>query len=113
MWRAGDLRKSCGLLQARLADAPNPELAIESRFEFTYDAAHGLAAAALHRLGQSLREHDGIKGCRYLDVFDQGDAQRIAFAASLIGDVGLWVAGALTLFTAWDYWRASVRHFKD
>ena len=33
--------------------------------------------------------------------------------ASEIGDWGLWIAGILTVFTAWDYWRASVRHFKD
>jgi cardiolipin synthase len=33
--------------------------------------------------------------------------------ATAIGDLGLWIAGILTLVTAWDYWRASVRHFKD
>jgi cardiolipin synthase (CMP-forming) len=33
--------------------------------------------------------------------------------ATGIGDLGLWIAGILTLVTAWDYWRASVRHFKD
>ena len=33
--------------------------------------------------------------------------------AVLIGDLGLWVAGALTLFTAWDYWQASEKHFVD
>jgi len=31
--------------------------------------------------------------------------------ATLIGDIGLWVAGVLTVFTAWDYWRASLKHF--
>ena len=31
--------------------------------------------------------------------------------ATSIGDFGLWVAGAITLITAWDYWRASLRHF--
>jgi len=30
--------------------------------------------------------------------------------ATFIGDLCLWVAGGLTLFTAWDYWRASERH---
>lgn len=34
-------------------------------------------------------------------------------AATAIGDVCLWVAGVLTVFTAWDYWRASERHFRD
>jgi cardiolipin synthase (CMP-forming) len=33
--------------------------------------------------------------------------------ATYIGDLGLWIAGVLTVFTAWDYWRASVRHFTD
>ncbi len=33
--------------------------------------------------------------------------------ATAIGDFGLWVAGVLTLITAWDYWRASEKHFKD
>ncbi len=33
--------------------------------------------------------------------------------ATLIGDFGLWIAGMVTLFTAWDYWRASEKHFVD
>jgi cardiolipin synthase len=32
--------------------------------------------------------------------------------ATSIGDLGLWIAGIVTVFTAWDYWRASERHFK-
>jgi len=36
-----------------------------------------------------------------------------AIPATLIGDIGLWIAGALTVFTAWDYWRASERHFNS
>ena len=31
--------------------------------------------------------------------------------ATAIGDFGLWAAGAITLITAWDYWRASLKHF--
>ncbi len=31
--------------------------------------------------------------------------------ATAIGDLGLWVAGGFTLVTAWDYWRASLKHF--
>jgi cardiolipin synthase (CMP-forming) len=31
--------------------------------------------------------------------------------ATAIGDFGLWVAGGFTLITAWDYWRASLKHF--
>lgn len=31
--------------------------------------------------------------------------------ATTIGDFGLWAAGAFTLITAWDYWRASLKHF--
>ena len=37
--------------EARLADAPKPELSIESRFDLAYNAAHVLALAALRRLG--------------------------------------------------------------
>lgn len=31
--------------------------------------------------------------------------------ATTIGDFGLWIAGCITVFTAWDYWRASLKHF--
>ena len=33
--------------------------------------------------------------------------------STLIGDIGMWIAGTLTVFTAWDYWRASERHFSE
>ncbi|MDD3288473.1 MAG: CDP-diacylglycerol--glycerol-3-phosphate 3-phosphatidyltransferase [Alphaproteobacteria bacterium] len=33
--------------------------------------------------------------------------------ATFIGDCCLWIAGGLTMFTGWDYWRASVRHFQN
>lgn len=47
-------REFDGLLRsgaARLADAANPDLALESRFDLAYNAAHALALAALRRLG--------------------------------------------------------------
>ncbi|MDD4616655.1 MAG: CDP-diacylglycerol--glycerol-3-phosphate 3-phosphatidyltransferase [Alphaproteobacteria bacterium] len=31
--------------------------------------------------------------------------------ATFIGDLGIWVASGLTVITAWDYWRASLKHF--
>jgi cardiolipin synthase len=31
--------------------------------------------------------------------------------ATLIGDLGIWIAGGFTLVTAWDYWHASLKHF--
>ncbi len=31
--------------------------------------------------------------------------------ATTIGDFGIWVAGVITVITAWDYWRASLKHF--
>jgi cardiolipin synthase len=31
--------------------------------------------------------------------------------ATTIGDFGLWFAGIVTVITAWDYWRASLKHF--
>jgi hypothetical protein len=37
--------------QNRLADADNRSLAVESRFDLAYNAAHALALAALRRLG--------------------------------------------------------------
>ena len=43
-----------GLLRsgkARLADAENAELALESRFDLAYNAAHALSLAALRRKG--------------------------------------------------------------
>lgn len=33
--------------------------------------------------------------------------------ATQIGDVFLWVAGALTIITGYDYWRASLKHFES
>jgi hypothetical protein len=36
---------------ARLADAGKPELALESRFDLAYNAAHALSFAALRRCG--------------------------------------------------------------
>lgn len=31
--------------------------------------------------------------------------------ATVIGDIGIWIAGGFTVVTAWDYWRASLKHF--
>ena len=31
--------------------------------------------------------------------------------STTIGDYGLWAAGVFTVITAWDYWRASMKHF--
>jgi cardiolipin synthase len=31
--------------------------------------------------------------------------------STAIGDFGLWFAGIVTVITAWDYWRASLKHF--
>jgi cardiolipin synthase len=36
-----------------------------------------------------------------------------ALHATQIGDFCLWIAGVLTAVTAWDYWRASLKHFKN
>ena len=47
-------REFDGLLgsgEARLADAANADLALESRFDLAYNAAHALALAALRRRG--------------------------------------------------------------
>lgn len=35
-----------------------------------------------------------------------------AIPATYIGDVMLWIAGGLTVITGWDYWRASLKHFR-
>jgi uncharacterized protein (UPF0332 family) len=51
---ASSKREFEGLLRsgtARLADAANTDLALESRFDLAYNAAHALALAALRRLG--------------------------------------------------------------
>jgi hypothetical protein len=50
----GDQKELDGLLRsarARLADAHNKTLSIESRFDLAYNAAHALALAALRRHG--------------------------------------------------------------
>jgi hypothetical protein len=51
---APDPNESAGLLRsglARLKDAGNTQLALESRFDLAYNAAHSLSLAALRRLG--------------------------------------------------------------
>lgn len=49
-----DVREYSGLVRsgrARLADAANPQLSLESRFDLAYNAAHALCLAALRRVG--------------------------------------------------------------
>ena len=49
-----DANEIAGLLRtglARLIDARNTALALESRFDLAYNAAHALCLAALRRLG--------------------------------------------------------------
>ena len=51
---APDPNEFAGLLRsglARLKDARNGQLALESRFDLAYNAAHSLSLAALRRLG--------------------------------------------------------------
>ena len=51
---APDANEIAGLLRtgsARLIDASNTSLALESRFDLAYNAAHALCLAALRRLG--------------------------------------------------------------
>ncbi len=42
-----------------------------------------------------------------------GEYSPESIPSTLIGDIGLWIAGALTVLTAWDYWRASEKHFNE
>ena len=49
-----DKKETAGLLRsglARLADAPNEALSLESRFDLAYNAAHAMSLAALRRAG--------------------------------------------------------------
>lgn len=49
-----DAKELAGLLRsgvARLKDARNPALAVESQFDLAYNAAHALCLAALRRMG--------------------------------------------------------------
>jgi hypothetical protein len=51
---APDARETAGLVRsgrARLADAANTVLSIESRFDLAYNAAHALCLAALRHIG--------------------------------------------------------------
>lgn len=40
-----------------------------------------------------------------------GDYAPSYIPAAFIGDLGIWLAGCFTVITAWDYWRASLKHF--
>ncbi|HVY08497.1 MAG TPA: hypothetical protein VHB46_21180 [Burkholderiales bacterium] len=51
---APDAKEFAGLVRsglARLADAKNTEISMESRFDVAYSAAHALGLAALRRMG--------------------------------------------------------------
>lgn len=51
---APDPDEYAGLIRSgkvRLADAQNPDISIESRFDLAYNAAHALSLAALRRAG--------------------------------------------------------------
>jgi hypothetical protein len=48
---ASELRALRRSGEARLADAANSSLALESRFDLAYNAAHALASVALRRMG--------------------------------------------------------------
>ncbi len=48
---------------ARLADARNTELSIESRFDLAYNAAHALSLAALRRLGYRSKNRYTVFQC--------------------------------------------------
>jgi len=47
-----------------------------------------------------------------IGVLIVGDAGPAAIPVRLIGEFGLWIAAALTLVTAYDYLRASIRHIE-
>ncbi|MCL2504954.1 MAG: CDP-diacylglycerol--glycerol-3-phosphate 3-phosphatidyltransferase [Alphaproteobacteria bacterium] len=40
-----------------------------------------------------------------------GDYAPYGIPATIIGIIGLWIAAIFTIITAWDYWKASVKHF--
>lgn len=46
--------------KARLADAQNPALSLESRFDLAYNAAHALCLAALRRMGYRARHRYAV-----------------------------------------------------
>jgi len=61
-----DRREFGGLLTAaidRLRDAENPDLAYSSRFDLAYNAAHGLALAALRAAGYRLDKRYVVFQC--------------------------------------------------
>lgn len=56
---APDANETAGLIRsgrARLADARNPALSPEGRFDLAYNAAHALCLAALRRLGYRAKQ---------------------------------------------------------
>lgn len=88
--------------EARLADARNPSLALESRFDLAYNAAHALSLAALRPVPRaSLRSHRGAgSGGRSLRVRDTqrsvGSSVKARLRAAAAADVEaacLWYEG--------------------
>jgi len=61
---APDANEIAGLLRtgiARLHDARNSALALESRFDLAYNAAHALCLAALRRMGYRAANRYSLK----------------------------------------------------
>ena len=42
-----------------------------------------------------------------------GDASEPVVPSQLIGEIGLWIAAILTIFTGYDYMRAGLRHMME
>lgn len=82
------------------------EVAVSGLREFLADVRVGVPVSHLAKWKTTIQ----IIALSFLIV---GDHAPTFIPATLIGDLGLWIAGCLTVFTAWDYWRASLKHFQS
>ena len=100
--------------EARLADAANSDLSLESRFDLAYNAAHALALAALRRLGyrstnrylvfQTLSHTLGLPPATWRVLAKGHESRNVAeYEGQLSVDVRLvddMIAAATTVLTA-------------
>ena len=82
------------------------EIAVSGLREFLAGSSVDLPVSRLAKWKTAIQ----ITALSFLIV---GDFAPVWIPASVIGDIGLWVAGALTIMTARSYWRASLKYFEN
>ncbi len=98
-----DERPLSGLDRAAGADHPGREILVSGLREFLAELRVGVPVSQLAKWKTALQ----MVALGFLLVGD-GGAARLAHRP--VGEIGLWVAAALTLITGYDYLKAGLKH---